>query len=87
MDKPIPKEIANQLEIIPNGSVKHKPKITKCDDCMRMVENRQVELRWRNPPSCLGHWASRCGECRMYANPDTGVYEFDLKQINAYFKP
>lgn len=87
MDKPIPEELAQRLKYnFKTGNNKLLPELRKCDDCSQMVENRTVEMRWRTPPYRPGHWARRCDKCNLYANPETGVFEFDLKQINAFFK-
>ena len=87
MDKPLPTYLRERLEYDKNkGMQKVVTDEQKCEDCDRTVVGRTLELRWRRPSRCPGHWARRCNICKMYANPESGEFEYDLKQLNSYFK-
>lgn len=93
MDKPIPKEILDRLEwkkslveqdVPVIKSIRHDPK--PCEDCGQMVVDRVVRSSINHGSTYRApHIKHHCQICKMYRNPETGVYDMTFKEINGHF--
>lgn len=66
----------------PTYEVVHQPK--PCEDCGVIVTNRILNTRLNKVP--FAHYKQQCSICKKYLNPETGAFDCDLPQLNAYYR-
>jgi hypothetical protein len=86
MDKPIPAWLEARIKRPDPTEVEFVPSVAQCDDCGETVENRTVRHSICRDDTKIPHIKSQCSHCKLYRNPETGVYDSGFQDINAYFR-
>lgn len=56
-----------------------------CEDCNKDCEKLRVVNSRRNT-NPAPYWRSQCSVCKMYLNPETGVYDLNQAQVRKYYQ-
>jgi hypothetical protein len=55
-----------------------------CDSCNKIVVDRRTEIKTHAWP--MRHWREYCLSCKMYKNPETGVFDVKAAQAPSFFR-
>lgn len=63
---------------------KIKPVELNCDSCDKIVVDRRTEIKTYTFPK--RHWREYCNTCKMFKNPETGVFDIKITQAPSLFR-
>lgn len=74
-----------KVEGDPDSIVGFKEEPSPCKDCNIMVENRTIRMSISRSQNHHAHIKHQCQICKMYMDPDTGVYNLQFHDLNSRF--